>query len=565
MATAVAHTVEHVPTAAVQHKAQRALVLMLPVVGLAMIIALPSAQTWGMITGFLSVYTVMFYVGVFASGGVVLYQSLANRSLTIRECIAVVATATLIAGVSTLLHESLIGPFGSYNAGRMLFVAYTGAAAIALTVGAVRSEVQEILGELRPEAVGAFIAVVGLGVLSAARAENVQYAFMDVSLYMGLVGAVLVVAAGSLAQQERLRALLLWGVVLCVSLYMLTWGYSWLQHGLYGRMIVWPDINLGFSNIRLFNHLQTWTLPLLVLPLLLLPKKHLIAKTALFFLCCGWWMLLFTSGGRGTVFGLIVASLAVALLFRTRAVRWLRVQGAAAAIGGVLYGLVYYTTAARSLLHRSATSDSGRFDYWAFALEQIQSAPLLGVGPMHYAVYPDSMGGSPHNAVLQFAAEWGLIAATLLVIIVTWALVAWVRQSMHVVCTEDGGQRSQVHVALTACLIAALAHTMVSGLVVAPMSQFLLVLVVGWALGLYVVTAREKHPEADPPRSRASGPLCATLLASIVLSSLFLIGSTVSEASDVMERQQQFKEQTTDRKLHPRFWQQGFIIVNVEN
>ena len=122
-------------------------------------------------------------------------------------------------------------------------------------------------------------------------------------------------------------------------------------------------------------------------------------------------MLLFTSGGRGTVFGFLIASLAVAVLFRKDAVRWLGLQVSAAAVGGILYGVLYYATAARSLLHRSPTSDSGRFEYWGFALEQIQSAPVLGVGPMHYAVYPESMGGHPHNAVLQFAAEWGLIAA----------------------------------------------------------------------------------------------------------------------------------------------------------
>ncbi|NBC00877.1 MAG: hypothetical protein GVY15_08450 [Bacteroidetes bacterium] len=386
---------------------------------------------------------------------------------------------------------------------------------------------------------------------------------MDVSLYIGLVGAVLIVAAGSLAQQERLRDLLLWGVVLCVSLYMLTWGYSWLQHVVNGRMIVWPDINLGFSNIRMFNHLQTWTLPLLVLPFLLLPKKHLVAKTALFFLCCGWWMLLFTSGGRGTVVGLLIASLAVAVLFRKDAARWLGFQVSAAAVGGILYGVLYYATAARSLLHRSPTSDSGRFDYWAFALEQIQSAPLLGVGPMHYAVYPDSMGGSPHNAVLQFAAEWGLIAATLLVIIVAWALVAWVRQSIAVVRTDGGGPHSQVRVALTAVLMAALAHTMVSGLVVAPLSQLLMVLVVGWALGLYIVTAQNARSRKPPiPEKRTRRALATTLMAAIVIGSVFLFGSTVSEASHVMEQQQHFIEQADDPKLHPRFWQQGFIIVN---
>ena len=557
---------EPVPTAAVQHKAQRALVLVLPVIGLAAIIVLPSAQTWSMATGFLPVYTVMLFVGVLASGGVVLYQSLASRTLTSKESIAVVATATLVAGGSTLLYESLIGPFGSYNAGRMLFVAYTGAAAIALALPSVRIEVQRIVGQLGPEAVGAFIVVVGLGVLSAAHAENVQYAFMDVSLYMGLAGAVLIVAAASLAHQERLRALLLWGVVLCVSLYMLTWGYSWLQHSVHGRMLVWPDINLGFPNIRFFNHLQTWTLPLLVLPLFLLPKRQVIAKAALSFLCCGWWMLLFTSGGRGTVFGLIVASIAVAVLFRARAIRWLGVQGAAAAVGGILYGILYYTSASRSLLHRSATSDSGRFDYWAFALEQIQSAPLLGVGPMHYAVYPESMGGHPHNAVLQFAAEWGLIAATLLVFIAAWALVAWVRQSIHVARSEDDARRTQVRVALTASLLAALAHTMVSGLVVAPMSQLLLVLVVGWAMGLYVLTAQAEQDQAPGmPEPRAPGALSVAIMAFIVIGGLFLVGSTASEAAQVMGQQQHFQEQADDPELNPRFWQQGFIIVNVEN
>jgi len=54
-------------------------------------------------------------------------------------------------------------------------------------------------------------------------------------------------------------------------------------------------------------------------------------------------------------------------------------------------------------------------------------------------------------------------------------------------------------------------------------------------------------------------------MASIVLGGLFLVGSTASEAAQVMAQQQHFQEQADDPKLHPRFWQQGFIIVNVEN
>ncbi len=566
VATSVAHSVDTVPAVAVRHTAAWPLVLVVPSIGVAAVIALPSAESWSMMTGFLPIPTVMLFVAVLAAGGAVFYQSLTTKTFQVRESMAFVACAGVMAGGIMLLQQQLFGPFASYNAGRLVFVMYTGAAACALTAASVRNQVQRILLRVRPEAIVAFLVVFGLGLLSAALSENVLYALMDVSLYMGLALTVLLVAAASIAQQERTQKLLLWGFVAGTALYLLTWGYSWLQHAVNGRMIVWPDINLGFSNIRIFNHVQTWTLPLLVLSLLLLPKKHVIAKAALFFLCCGWWMLLFTSGGRGTVFGLLIASLAVAVLFQKDTKRWLGLQVSAAAVGGILYAVLYYATAARSLLHRSPTSDSGRFEYWAFALEQIQSAPVLGVGPMHYAVYPDSMGGSPHNAVLQFAAEWGLIAATLLIIVVAWALVAWVRQSIEVVRTDGGGQRSQVRVALTAVLIAALAHTMVSGLVVAPLSQLLLVLVVGWALGLYVLTKQSEEDQASSvPEHRAPGVLSTALIAATVLCSIFLVGSTVSEATHVMEQQQHFVEQADNPKLHPRFWQQGFIIVNEKN
>ena len=53
-------------------------------------------------------------------------------------------------------------------------------------------------------------------------------------------------------------------------------------------------------------------------------------------------------------------------------------------------------------------SFSVRLILWKQAVNLIKQHPFFGVGPQHFAYYPNEWGAHPHNAVLLFATEWGL-------------------------------------------------------------------------------------------------------------------------------------------------------------
>ena len=96
---------------------------------------------------------------------------------------------------------------------------------------------------------------------------------------------------------------------------------------------MWPDrlavaINIGdtvyegrevlnFAHKRFFNHLQTWTLPVLVSAFLYFKSESIYWKL-LGLLLIGWWSLVFASGARGTIVAVIIATFIIAFFFRRK-------------------------------------------------------------------------------------------------------------------------------------------------------------------------------------------------------------------------------------------------------
>ena len=113
-----------------------------------------------------------------------------------------------------------------------------------------------------------------------------------------------------------------------------------------------------------------------------------------------------------------------------------------------------------------------------------------------------------------------------------------------------------VRVGLAASVLAGAAHAMVSGLLVMPVSQMLLVLVGGWAWGRY-------RPENGPTKgfSRSAHAVLAVLL----VGSLGIVGSSFRDLSVAKERRAAFHEAADREALSPRYWQQGYLRVRDPN
>ena len=81
-----------------------------------------------------------------------------------------------------------------------------------------------------------------------------------------------------------------------------------------GQLTLDPDLLLsGFSNKRFYGQFQTFTLPLLALPLLLTRISRPL-RGAVFALLCVWWLIAISGGTRGTWLGMAAAGVVLATL-----------------------------------------------------------------------------------------------------------------------------------------------------------------------------------------------------------------------------------------------------------
>jgi O-Antigen ligase. len=324
--------------------------------------------------------------------------------------------------------------------------------------------------------------------VSSALAPSSFYAFLEVGHFVLLflaAGGVAVAVRRAPKQTERF---FLGSVAVSVLLYTVYFAVS------YGAATVLPSFDIGretitgFGNVRFFNQYQTWTLPLLAGAVLHF-RRVASRQSALFVLAGLWWTLVLASNVRGTVVAMAIAAVGIWLLFRDRSYRWLGVQVAALLLGGVFYYFLFTLgggTAPQVVERLGEVGQSRRLQHWMKCLSMAWADPWLGAGPMHYAWPPNNFAPAahPHNAFLQWLAEWGVPSTMIMGSLTVWGSWSWMREEMRSAqdaTTEENG----VRVALVAALLAAGAHAMVSGIIVMPVSQVLLVLIGGWAWGRY--------------------------------------------------------------------------------
>lgn len=403
---------------------------------------------------------------------------------------------------------------------------------------------------------GALLAAVALGVASALGAAFPSYALVEVGLYLLLGIAAVVVAAAARRHPAWAVGAITWAVVATIVLYAVALGVVEASALAVPGSLRWPDGFNGFDNVRHFNHVQTWTLPLSVLPLCAW-KLSRLQRAGVIGLSGLWWCLLIVSGGRGTFVGVLAGAGIVAVLAGRQSYVWLGALlksagvGATLAFGWRVLPALLGLTEARVPLLRSGSS--GRLSIWASALEHSLQEPWLGAGPMHLAgtrsFLVDARVAHPHNALLQSGAEWGWPATVLLVGVGVWGAVAWGRQVRSASRSPRAGGRLNVRVALTAAVYAAAVDAMVSGTLVMPASQLWGVAVVGLVLGL--------RQSAEPAQaSRTSG----VALASAAFVAACATWSGVAEdVPTLRERDERYVRSGEVHVPMPRLWRHGAI------
>ena len=406
----------------------------------------------------------------------------------------------------------------------------------------------------RPTALG-LVLVIALGMLSSALAHQPLWAFTEVALVVSCGVIALAFAALRRHGGEALDRVLLLVVVLLCLIKSVQYLHAVLLAFSSGQRTLDLDLLLsGFSNKRFYGQFQTFTLPLLALPLLV-PKLPRSLRVGVFALLSVWWLIAISGGTRGTWLGMGAAGVLLVVLGPFGR-RWVVRQLAAASVGLLLYWLLFTVLAgylgietSSDASDRLTTSLSGRAEIWWQAWHMIVERPWLGFGPMQFADIPNDVATHPHQAILQWASEWGVPSALCVAALAWrggWATVRLLRERAL------SAQRSDLlRLCLFAALVGALTQAMVDGVIVMPISQLWLALVVGWLMALHI---REVSPTAALPLAGSLWNVTSVLAVGL------LIFVVVRDVPHIAQAQQRYIGDTHNH-LQPRFWAQGVIAL----
>ena len=399
------------------------------------------------------------------------------------------------------------------------------------------------------------LVVIAGGLISSAIAHQPLWALTEVALMTGSLILFMASAAFRHKHGMALDTVLYGAVALLCGLKILLFFAMYFVSLTQTNATLNPWLLMqGFSNLRFYGQFQTLTLSLLALPLLA-PRFRRYMLPALLLLSL-WWMLAIISGTRGTWMAMAVTMLVMSLV-SPKGRQWAGWQCAGVLAGGVLFWLLLDLlpewmgiTVNNHPAGRLHTSLSMRDALWYQAVQMTLQHPLLGAGPLQFADINNGIAVHPHNALLQWTAEWGIPSALCL----AWLLwragrgsLGWLRSRVPQPDTAD-----VIRLCLTGSIIAALAQAMVDGVIVMPYSQLWLSVLGGWLLALHL-------PPGNNPAQQLSHRMTTwtawRLIA--VFSAGLLVFTMVRDLPHVNDWNRQFLD--SGGRLMPRFWQQGLI------
>ncbi|HRK56404.1 MAG TPA: O-antigen ligase family protein [Burkholderiaceae bacterium] len=411
----------------------------------------------------------------------------------------------------------------------------------------------------------------GLGILLLAAlavlyAPVLRAAMLELAFYV-LLGALAVQLAWALGQLQSARwdAWRWLSLTLLASSALLAFGIAvrylaGLAEGSLLRAWLVP----GFSNYRFFNHVQTITLPLLAAAAVWPGLNTRARRLAWGLLALEFCWLLFV-GGRATMLALAAGALAVALLFRSLAWHWLRALLTAALLGALLFALLFVVVprslgmqtdfqAADTLTRTARETGHTRLYLWQIARENILESPWLGIGPQHFAHWPNQEAAHPHNVYLQLAAEWGLPMFLAVLLAAAMAFRRWVAA----VRRSAPKQASAWGMGLTAAFVSIAVDGMLSGNFVMPNAQMWIALSFAMAF-VYARQWPRAHADAgggffirEAWRRFASSALLAFAL-------MGLWRGVWPEVLNVPAHVERVRERVPNGAYNPRIWSHGWF------
>jgi putative inorganic carbon (hco3(-)) transporter len=392
---------------------------------------------------------------------------------------------------------------------------------------------------------GIWIAI-SFGLLSAAKSQFPWLAFQEILLFVSLLGAALVLSTTPGAADARL---MVFPALAAMLVFAVQYPFDLAIVLLHSDQNALSESIRGFANRRFLNDAQAFIIPLVaLLPLLMQASWLKYVRIALwvgavFFVC-----LVFVSAGRGILLALIGGGLTAALAGGTDGRRFalsytkLLVAGLAAFLLFLQlpFTLIRGQVDRANTLSRFADGGSGREYLWAQALEMIKANPLLGIGPQHYGPTLQTFA-HPHNSMLQWTSEWGMIAGGILVGLLAWMIIASWRRVRRL-CPHSDRKQALVASAYAASITAAAIYSLFAGTLAMPIGQLCLVMVLAALLW--------QQGQSSGPRRPVSLLERRVIVALLPLSALVLFSFSIAQLALSQDRGMPCGGQLN----FPRFW-----------
>jgi len=393
--------------------------------------------------------------------------------------------------------------------------------------------------------------------LSSFLSKNQNISYLQLSLYLGLFFLCFNIASLTRLNINLIQIIFLTTFFTSSLLYSTNSFTVYLASFIENIPMKWPEPFNGFSNIRFFNQYQIWSISLLSLPLLLYPKLDKRLLLFLKIIAIGWATLIFASDSRGAIGSVFIAMLLTLCVFKNHATPLLKLNSLILLTGAIAYLLLFklipfllsnhVTMGWESIEQLGHTSD--RITLWQFAIQYIIDNPWLGVGPMHYAYYFGPSHAHPHNSLLQWACEMGIPSTLLVLSLIFSGLYNWVKKFYRLTNSNSLYAPSHLWIGLFCTLCSGLIYSLVSGVIVMPLSQIMMALIIGWMLGIYF------HDQESKPASQLQH------IGFMLLAGATLITLTYTVLPSLLPRLNSYADLPYQDYpiIAPRFWQIGGI------
>lgn len=321
-----------------------------------------------------------------------------------------------------------------------------------------------------------------------------ESAFIEGVTLISLALMVVICSTVWLAYPKLLYCLII-GVFFSILILEVQFITYYIAHLVIRDTLVAGNFFPSFENVRFFNQFQIWLLPFFSFISLfehkLLNKNRL--RIVIWFAGIVWWVMFFTTGGRGVIVSTLGVTLILSLVYGRLSLIFLKRTFLMIIVGYIVYQLMFriipwflFDSNMIDAISAIRSGSSFRMEYlWPIAIDLIWKNPLIGVGPMHYAWFTNEVAAHPHNSVLQIAAEWGVPNLMACLFLIFLGVRNWLNRFNKKTLDVNESNFVYIILGLSFSVANAMIYSLFCGVIVMPVSHLTGVLIISLMLAFY--------------------------------------------------------------------------------